>query len=77
MQAVITPAQRAQIEAARKDIVQTREQLRAVQYDLNRNIDHLEDQLRIFNIVLVPAVLATVAIVLGMLRNRRRAKARA
>jgi len=76
MQPVITPAQRAQIEAARKDIVQTREQLRAVQYDLNRNIDHLEDQLRIFNIVLVPAVLATVAIVLGMLRNRRRAKAR-
>ncbi len=77
MQAIITPAQRAQIEAARKDILETREQLRTVQYDLNRNIDHLEDELRIFDIVLVPAVLTVAAIVLGMWRNRRRAKARA
>jgi ABC-type uncharacterized transport system involved in gliding motility auxiliary subunit len=77
MQAIITPAQRAQIEAARKDILETREQLRTVQYDLNRNIDYLEDELRIFDIVLVPAVLTVAAIVLGMLRNRRRAKARA
>jgi ABC-type uncharacterized transport system involved in gliding motility auxiliary subunit len=76
MQAIITPTQREQIEAARKDILETREQLRTVQYDLNRNIDHLEDELRIFDIVLVPAVLTVAAIVLGMLRNRRRAKAR-
>lgn len=76
MQAIITPTQRTQIEAAQRDIVQTREQLRAVQYDLNRNIDKLETELQIFNIVLVPAVLAAIAIALGMLRNRRRAMAR-
>ena len=76
-QPVITPQQRAAIDAARKDIVDTRQQLRAVQYDLNRNISQLETELRIFNIVLVPALLAIAAIVLGVVRNRRRARARA
>ena len=76
-QAVITPEQRAAIDAARKDIVDTRQQLRAVQYDLNRDISRLETGLRVFNIVLVPAVLAIVAIVWGIMRGRRRARARA
>ena len=75
-QVVITPEQRAAIDAARKDIVDTRQQLRAVQYDLNRNISRLETELRVFNIVLVPVLLAIVAIVLGVLRSRRRARAR-
>jgi ABC-type uncharacterized transport system involved in gliding motility auxiliary subunit len=76
-QAVITPEQRAAIDAARKDIVDTRQQLRIVQLDLNRDISRLETELRIFNIVLVPALLAIAAIVLGIVRNRRRARARA
>ena len=75
-QAVITPAQRAAIDAARKDIVGTREKLRAVQYDLNRNISHLENELRVFDIVAVPAVLTIVAIGLAALRRRQRARAR-
>jgi ABC-type uncharacterized transport system involved in gliding motility auxiliary subunit len=74
---VITPQQRAAIDAARKDIVDTRQQLRAVQFDLNRNISSLQTELRLFNIVLVPALLAIAAIVLGVMRNRRRARARA
>lgn len=77
MQAIITPAQQEQIEAARKDILATREQLRAVQYNLSRNIETLEDELRMFCIVLVPAVLTVLAIALGMVRSRRRARARA
>ena len=74
---MITPEQRAAIDAARKDIVDTRQQLRAVQYDLNRDISALETGLRIFNIVLVPALLAILAIALGVVRGRRRARARA
>ena len=74
---MITPEQRAAIDAARKDIVDTRQQLRAVQFDLNRDISRLETGLRVFNIVLVPALLAILAIVLGVLRGRRRARARA
>jgi ABC-type uncharacterized transport system involved in gliding motility auxiliary subunit len=76
-QAVITPEQRAAIDAARKDIVDTRQQLRAVQYDLNRDISRLETGLRVFNIVLVPALVAILAIALGIVRSRRRARARA
>jgi len=48
-----------------------------VQYNLNRDISRLETELRIFNIVLVPALLAIVAIVLSIMRRRRRARARA
>ena len=77
VEAVITPDQRAAIDAARKDIVDTRQQLRAVQYDLNRDISHLETMLRVFNIVLVPALLAILAVVLGLVRRSRRARARA
>ncbi|HME23969.1 MAG TPA: Gldg family protein [Acetobacteraceae bacterium] len=76
-QAVITPEQRAAIDAARKDIVDTRQQLRVVQFNLNLDISRLETELRVFNIVLVPVLLAIVAIVLGVLRSRRRARARA
>jgi len=76
-QAVITPEQRAAIDAARKDIVETRQKLRTVQYDLNRDISHLENELRVFDIVAVPAVLTVLAIVLGMVRRRQRARARA
>ena len=74
--AVITPDQRAAIDTARQDIVQTRQKLRAVQLALNRDIDALETELRLLTIVLVPALLTVVAIVMGVLRNRRRARAR-
>ena len=48
-----------------------------MQYDLNRDISRLETGLRVFNIVLVPVLVAIVAIVLGNARRRRRARARA
>ena len=73
---MITPAQRAAIDAARRDIVETRGKLRAVQYDLNRDIDRLENELRAFDIVAVPAVLTMLAIGLGVVRRRQRARAR-
>ena len=75
--AVITPEQRAAIDDARKDIVDTRQQLRTVQYDLNRDISRLETELRVFNIVVVPAALVILAIMLGLVRRNRRARARA
>lgn len=77
MQAVITPQQQQEIDAARKDIVDTREQLRAVERDLNRNISHLEAELRVFDIVLVPALLTLLALGLGLVRRQRRSRARA
>jgi ABC-type uncharacterized transport system involved in gliding motility auxiliary subunit len=74
---VITPEQRAEIDAARAEIVRTRGQLRQVQLELRRDIERLETWLRLANIALVPALLVLVAIGLGIMRSRRRAGARA
>ena len=75
--AVLTPEQQAAITQVSTEIVDTRRQLRNVQFDLMRDIDRLESRLRMFDIVLVPAILAVLAFVLGLVRIRRRARARA
>ncbi len=74
--AVITPEQRAAIDAARQDVLNTRQKLRAVQLELNRDISTLSNEMRIFTIVLVPALLTILAIVMGIVQRRRRARAR-
>jgi ABC-type uncharacterized transport system involved in gliding motility auxiliary subunit len=76
-QAVITPEQRAEIDRARDEIVRTRQQLRVVQLELRRDIESLETVLRIVNIAAVPLLLTILAVVLAVLRSRRRAAARA
>ncbi|RYI97420.1 MAG: ABC transporter, partial [Acetobacteraceae bacterium] len=76
-QSVITPEQRAEIDAAREEIIRTRRQLRAVQLELRRDIEGLETTLRIVNIALVPALLTAFAVGLAVVRTRRRAAARA
>jgi ABC-type uncharacterized transport system involved in gliding motility auxiliary subunit len=74
--AILTPAQEAAIEEARRDILETRRHLRAVQLDLRRDISALETKLRLFNIVLVPAVLPVHAVVIALINRARRARAR-
>ena len=76
-QAVITPEQRAEIDAARAEIQRTRGELRNVQLELRRDIERLEGVLRFANIALVPMLLVLFAIGLAVLRARRRALARA
>ena len=75
--AVISTEQRAAIDALRHDITTTRSRLRGVQLELRQEIGALQNRLRLFDIVLVPGILALVAIFLGFARNRRRARARA
>jgi ABC-type uncharacterized transport system involved in gliding motility auxiliary subunit len=74
--AVITSDQRAAIDAAREDVLQTRKKLRAVQLELNRDIATLADEMRFFTIVLVPALLTVLAIGMSIVQRRRRARAR-
>jgi ABC-type uncharacterized transport system involved in gliding motility auxiliary subunit len=76
-QIVITPEQRAEIDAAREEIASTRRQLRAVQLELRRDIEALDSRLRLLNILAVPLLLTVLALVLGVLRARRRTAARA
>lgn len=75
-QIVLTAEQRAEIERAREEIAATRRQLRAVQLELRRDIETLERDLRLLNILAVPLLLTLLALVLGLLRARRRAAAR-
>jgi ABC-type uncharacterized transport system involved in gliding motility auxiliary subunit len=74
--AVITEQQRAAIDQLRQDAVATRVKLRNVQFELRRDISRLEMELRLFDIVAVPAVLTVLAIGIGLYRRRRRAAAR-
>ncbi len=74
--AVITPDQRAAIDAARQDMLETRQKLRTVQLELNRDISTLADEMRVFTIVLVPALLIVLAIAMGIVQRRRRARVR-
>jgi len=76
-QTIITPEQRAEIDRAREEIRRTRGELRQVQLELRRDIEGLESVLRALNIALVPLLLTVLAIVLGVLRARKRAEARA
>lgn len=76
-QAVITPAQRAEIDKAREEILATRQQLRAVQLELRQDIERLQTWVKVLNIAAVPVLLTVFAIVLAVLRSRRRASARA
>ena len=75
--AVISEQQRASIDALRRDVADTRLKLRNVQLELRRDIAGLQNRLRLFDIVLVPGVLAVLAIGLGLARRSRRARARA
>src|SRR5580658_4433756 len=68
-EAVITPEQRLAIDAARKDIVDTRKKLRDVQLQLNREISSLGTWLLIVNVALVPAALTVLAIVLALIQR--------
>lgn len=75
-QAIVTPSQTAAIDQARQQILATREELRRVEFDLNRNIAGLETLLRLFAVGLIPLVLVLAAIGAGAVRRRRRARAR-
>ena len=75
--AVITEQQRAAIDDLEHDMVDTRSKLRLVQFELRRDISQLETELRLFNIVLVPALLTVLAIAIGLVRRQKRARARA
>ena len=75
--AVISEAQRTAIDDLRRDAVQTRSKLRAVQLDLRRDISALETMLRIFDIAVVPVLLTLIALVMGLFRRTQRARARA
>ncbi|MEQ9528842.1 MAG: Gldg family protein [Parvibaculaceae bacterium] len=60
------------IKRFRTELLDSRKKLRDVQRDLRRDVEQLGAQLRFINIVLVPIILALVALAAAFLRYRRR-----
>jgi gliding motility-associatede transport system auxiliary component len=71
----LTPEQKAAIERFKRDLIETRTQLRDVQHNLRKDIDTLGAFLAFVNIALVPILVALFAILRAILRRRRRARA--
>jgi ABC-type uncharacterized transport system involved in gliding motility auxiliary subunit len=70
--ASLSADQEKTIEQSRADIVQTRRQLRDVQAALRSDIRRLKVGLEFLDIALIPIVVAAVAVIIGVLRLRRR-----
>jgi ABC-type uncharacterized transport system involved in gliding motility auxiliary subunit len=70
----LAPEQAKAIDQFRLDILQTRRQLRAVQAALRSNLETLKRWIEFLDIALIPILVAVAAIVLGLVRLRRRGR---
>jgi ABC-type uncharacterized transport system involved in gliding motility auxiliary subunit len=68
----LTSEQTASLEGFRREMLQTRQQLRDVQLALNQEIDRLKARLQFFNIALIPILVGIIAVVVGIMRLHRR-----
>lgn len=69
---LLTEEQAAEIEKFRLEQIRTRKELRAVQHELQKNIERLGTQLKFINIGLIPLIIALLALVAGIQRTRRK-----
>lgn len=68
---ILSPEQRQEIELFRAEQIKTRKQLRAVQHDLQKNIERLGTQLKFLNIGAIPLLLSLFVIGAAIVRARR------
>lgn len=71
--AILGPEQTEAIDKFRTEQVKTRKELRAVQHELQKNIERLGALLKFINIGLVPLFIAVLAVGAGLYRTRRTA----
>ncbi|HEY5347989.1 MAG TPA: Gldg family protein [Rhizomicrobium sp.] len=67
----LSAEQRAEIDNFKRQLIETRAQLRDVQHNLRKDIDTLGSILAFINIALVPLLVGAFALVLGFIRRRR------
>lgn len=72
-ESLLSPEQRKEMEMFRKEQLATRKELRTVQHELGRNIEQLGTWLKAINIGLVPLLVALLAFLTSVLRQRRSA----
>lgn len=70
----LSPEQTKTIEEFRADMLQTRRQLRDVQSALRSDIGRLKAALEFLDIALIPIIVAAVAVILGVVRLKRRSR---
>ncbi len=70
---LLTAEQRKEIELFQGEQLKTRKELRAVQHDLQKNIERLGTRLKFINIGAIPLLLSVLAIGVSLFRARRRA----
>ena len=70
---ILSPAQAQELEKFRQEQLTVRKDLRAVQHDLQKNIERLGAQLRFINIGLIPLLIGLIAIGVWLYRTHRRA----
>ena len=70
----LSPEQTKTIEEFRADMLQTRRQLRNVQSALRSDIGRLKGMLEFLDIALIPVIVAAVAVILGIVRLKRRGR---
>ena len=69
---ILTPAQEQELQHFEAERLTIRKRLRAVQAGLARSIDALGTELKVINIIVMPAVFALAALAGAALRRRRR-----
>lgn len=75
--AALDRSQAEEIENFRREMLETRKQLRDVQHNLRRDIERLGTWVKAANLALMPLLVAIAALVIAALRRRRRRRAAA
>ena len=68
---VISDEQQEEVQRFMERRLEIRRELRQVQHDLRRDIDRLDTQIKVINIVIVPALVMVAAVVWAARRRRR------
>lgn len=71
----LSPAQQSEIDKFKRELIETRTALRDVQHNLRKEVVALGALLAFVNMALVPMLVAAFALLLAILRRRRRARA--
>lgn len=74
---ILSPEQRAEIERFQKRKVEIRKELRKVQADLNQDVRSLGVRLKVFNILVLPILVAVAGVLFYLRRRKQRTLARA
>jgi ABC-type uncharacterized transport system involved in gliding motility auxiliary subunit len=69
---ILSPKQIKEVNKFKGELLSIRKDLRGVQLGLRKDIEELESRLWLFNIGIIPLLVALAAVVLGLARTRRR-----